>query len=511
MKKILFKFASVCLAMIIFISLFVSSLSVSAYYNSNFSNSKLTIQNYIIDNNSVTDYILSKYSSINLNSKRYIRCVYILNDVYHCRIYECSDLAQIVETDNYYSIDISSRLYYYYSSSKISEIVIGNYKNSSYSFGTFNATSSTIYFNKKFTNFYYSEQDLLSDTTELNMIIDFNFDCGLSAISKNENEHNLYGGYLNRNEETWSAFLQWLVDNQYYTELSRYGLSITANNLCSIAETWWDKKFSPTLFYELIKLNGCNSLSSANQIISWFQTKWDTYINHNYVKIKIESDGDKTHHLSQDIDKDVIDENGNVIVEKDTTVISLLREILRNIINLPADIASSTYGFLNSILSNIADNVYSVCLSIYDLPDTIYNNFVSSINSILDAINNISVNNDNSSTTNINVDVNFNNDTDYNVSFGDLKIVLNNKFAFYNQLTQIDTIFREADFTDESSPEFSFSSVSISDTVVLPDVPLDFSLFDHYRSMIHSIIIAVSYLMFFINLLHRLPDVIGGI
>lgn len=311
----------------------------------------------------------------------------------------------------------------------------------------------------------------------------------------------LYGSYVQKNEETLKAFTDWLIKTEKYKDLSRLGVTVTENNLYSVVDCWWDNKFSPTLFLELVKQNGVNSISTAGSVITWFTARWNEYVSINNAVVEIKTDPDLTHHRAKDVTEDVTttDSSGNTVVvqKKDTEDILVLREILRQIINLPVNVSKSLYSVFYSLLSTIADNTYSMCLAIFDLPDLIYNNFVDPINLILDAINDIHIVSDNSDNNNVDIDIH--NNSDYKVTFDDFQNKLTEKFSFYTQLLELKDIFSNAEF-DETKP-----------VITLANQELDFTLFDENRDMIHSIIIAVAYIFFFSSLLQRIPRVVGGI
>lgn len=301
-------------------------------------------------------------------------------------------------------------------------------------------------------------------------------------------DHRLYGQYMDKNEETWSAFIQWLIDTGQYTELATYGLTATADNIQSLANTWWNNKFSPTLFFNLVKTNGVNTIANAENVMSWFNTKWQQYINHNYVKVPVGEEANSDPHHRANLMTDQTDENGNIT---DTTEVSLLREIVRQLETLPLRIASSVFGMFYSLIDNIATNTYAIASSLNVLPqqlaNMIYNNFVDPLNAIIQAIQS----KDN--------DININHDVDYNTTFQDVQYTLRNKFAFYHQLTEVKTILETTEFSEDKP------------FLTLAGYQLDFSLFDENREVIHKIIVTLAYLNFFLNLLRSLPVYIGGI
>ena len=94
--------------------------------------------------------------------------------------------------------------------------------------------------------------------------------------------------------------------------------------------------------------------------MSWFNTKWNNYINHNYVNVPVGFDSVDTHHRAG-LTTNKTDDEGNIT---DSDEVSLLREILRQIINLPVNIAANTFGMFYSLIDNIATNTYAIASSL---------------------------------------------------------------------------------------------------------------------------------------------------
>lgn len=341
----------------------------------------------------------------------------------------------------------------------------------------------------------------------------------------------LYGGYVEKNEETWSAFLAWLVENEYYTDLAKYGLVVTASNIGSIADTWYENKMSPTLFFEIVKQNGVNSLSSAEKIIGWFNRKWQEYISHNYEKIQVGTGGTKSdpHHRANLI-TDETDEDGNIT---DTLDISILRDILRRLIEIPNDI----YSFFGGVINNIANNIYSLCLYAYDMPENvanaIYNNFVEPLNLILDAINN----SDNSGSDNGIFDDFYNKllavfipDDAYMTSWtNDVTSLINSKFGFLSQFAELKQTIDDYCFPSETllSASVDDGQLELEEYMNYPDFSLtafetehiklnskvriiDWSTFDKYRLWFHRVVVAICYVIFITRRFKRSPNVVAN-
>lgn len=348
-------------------------------------------------------------------------------------------------------------------------------------------------------------------------------------------DYQLYGTYMDKNEETWGAFIQWLIDNEYYTELATYGLTATADNIQSLANTWWENRFSATLFWNLVKTNGVNTLKNAENIIAWFNAKWQQYINHNYVKVPVGEEANSDPHHRAGLMTDKIDEDGNII---DSDEVSLLREIVRQLETLPLRISSSVYGVLYPLMSNMADNIYSLCLMTGNLPEytanAIYNNFVESINLILNAIDNI-----NSDSPLDNIFDDFYNkllsvfipDSEYMTSWeNDVTGLIDSKFGFIGQLADLQQIINTYCFgteqivnyasVDDGQLEFdeymnypSFQIPAFDAGIISSKEPItiiDWSIIDEYRIYLHQIIVAVCYVTFISKRFKRTPNMIAN-
>ncbi len=420
-------------------------------------------------------------------------------------------------------------------------------------------------------NYTVNGTDLSVETLVKNIIYsDFSFKyCGLTVYDTSDNKsivipnlldksdldksdsdnNNLYGTYLYKNEETLKEFCNWLITTEKYKDLSKYNLNIAAENLYSVVDCWWDNKFSPTLFLELVRNNGVNTIATASSIIAWFSARWSEYISINNAVVEIEYDENANvnmHHRATDVTEDITetDENGNVIViqEKDNELLLVLREILRQIINLPANISKSTYVYFHSLVSNIADNIYSLCLSAYDLPqltaNAIYNNFVEPINQILNAINNIEIDNSSSSPLDSIFDDFYNKlfsvfvpDESYMTSWNeDVSGLINSKFGFIGQLAELNQIINTYCFGNEQIVSYasvddgqleleeymnypSFRIPAFNAGIISSNEPItiiDWSIIDEYRIYLHRIIVAVCYTVFISKRFKRTPNMIAN-
>lgn len=312
-------------------------------------------------------------------------------------------------------------------------------------------------------------------------------------------------------DPSFQGFKDWLIKNKKYEDLAQFGISCTENNISSVVDLWTGNYNSVSGFFSSLKSawSTISAVSQAKNIYNWLEQQWQLYkkslITYETIPIK---------------DKDVLnyetdyDEDGNFI-SSETAYLKLILGILntfRNDVNNFSDT-------LSSYISSISVNINRLCNAVSALPQTIanltYNNFVEPFNQILKAIDDISINNSSDNITNNNIDVNIdidnidNTTNNFNIAFGDLQVALESKFSFYNQLTEITNTVQNYTYTD-TAPELILnlgSEIGLPDT----DYKIDFSFYEPYREMIRKIIIAVAYISFAISLLNKLPNIIGGI
>ena len=309
-------------------------------------------------------------------------------------------------------------------------------------------------------------------------------------------------------DPTFQGFKDWLIKNKKYEDLASYGINCTANNVSSIVDLWTGNYNSITSFFTGLKStwSTISAVSQVKNIYNWFEEQWRIYKKSliTYETIPIES---------QVIDSSTdYDEDGNFI-SSETAYLKLILNVLNTFRNDFNNISS----IINDNIIIISNNIYRIASQLSSIPqyiaDSIYNNFVEPFNLVLEAINNIQI--DGSKTTNNNINVNVdidnidNSNNEFSIAFGDLQIALENKFSFYNQLTEITNAVQTYDYGDEATPPEIY--ISAPDNLSIENISLDFSLYEPYREMIKKIIIAVAYISFAISLLHRLPQIIGGI
>lgn len=91
-----------------------------------------------------------------------------------------------------------------------------------------------------------------------------------------------------------------------------------------------------------------------------------------------------------------------------------------------------------------------------------------------------------------------------NNPFDKLSSKFNEKFAFVQQIkTFANNLFNNTDFGD-NLPSFNITFYGITFSLI------DFSIFLSYRSLIHGIILAISWVIFIFKTYKKLPSIIGG-
>ena len=309
-------------------------------------------------------------------------------------------------------------------------------------------------------------------------------------------------------DPSFQGFKDWLIKNKKYEDLAQFGISCTESNISSVVDLWTGNYNSITSFFTGLKStwSTISAVSQAKNIYNWLEQQWQLYKKSliTYETIPIES---------QVIDSSTdYDENGNFI-SSETAYLKLILNVLNTFRNDFNNISS----IINDNIIIISNNIYRIASQLSSIPqyiaDSTYNNFVEPFNLVLEAINSIQI--DGSSTTNNNVNVNVdidnidNSDNEFSIAFGDLQVALENKFSFYNQLTEITNTVQNYDYGDGSIPPEIY--ISTPDNLSVENMSLDFNLYEPYREPIKKIIIAAAYISFAISLLYRLPKIIGGI
>ena len=160
---------------------------------------------------------------------------------------------------------------------------------------------------------------------------------------------------------------------------------------------------------------------------------------------------------------------------------------------------------------NILDNVKNLVKAIGSLPSTIYDAVSSALSGLVDKISSIfDLISDFFSSFFTNL---FNKlkellvflfIPDEDNAFTEIKNVINEKFGFISQFTDLASKLVNLNFSSDV-PSFQFVIYGKNYSII------DWSLYQPYRKYIHSIIIVISYYHFIQRTIKRIPSIIGGI
>lgn len=160
---------------------------------------------------------------------------------------------------------------------------------------------------------------------------------------------------------------------------------------------------------------------------------------------------------------------------------------------------------------NILDNVKNLVKAIGSLPSTIYDAVSSALSGLVDKISSIfDLISDFFSSFFTNL---FNKlkellvflfIPDEDNAFTEIKNVINEKFGFISQFTDLASKLVNLNFSSDV-PAFEFVIYGKKYSII------DWSLYQPYRKYIHSIIIVISYYHFIQRTIKRIPSIIGGI
>ena len=160
---------------------------------------------------------------------------------------------------------------------------------------------------------------------------------------------------------------------------------------------------------------------------------------------------------------------------------------------------------------NILDNVKNLVKSIGSLPSTIYDAVSSALSGLVDKISSIfDLISDFFSSFFTNL---FNKlkellvflfIPDEDNAFTEIKNLINEKFGFISQFTDLASKLVNLNFSSDV-PAFEFTIYGKKYSII------DWSLYQPYRKYIHSIIIVISYYHFIQRTIKRIPSIIGGI
>lgn len=168
-----------------------------------------------------------------------------------------------------------------------------------------------------------------------------------------------------------------------------------------------------------------------------------------------------------------------------TEQIKMSKNILDNVKNLVKAIGSlpsTIYDAVSSALSGLVDKISSIFDLISDFFSSFFTNLFNKLKELLVFL--------------------FIPDEDN--AFTEIKNVINEKFGFISQFTDLASKLVNLNFSSDV-PAFEFTIYGKKYSII------DWSLYQPYRKYIHSIIIVISYYHFIQRTIKRIPSIIGGI
>lgn len=168
-----------------------------------------------------------------------------------------------------------------------------------------------------------------------------------------------------------------------------------------------------------------------------------------------------------------------------TEQIKTSKNILDNVKNLVKAIGSlpiTIYDAVSSALSGLVDKISSIFDLISDFFSSFFTNLFNKLKELLVFL--------------------FIPDEDN--AFTEIKNVINEKFGFISQFTDLASKLVNLKFSSDV-PAFEFTIYGKKYSII------DWSLYQPYRKYIHSIIIVISYYHFIQRTIKRIPSIIGGI
>lgn len=89
--------------------------------------------------------------------------------------------------------------------------------------------------------------------------------------------------------------------------------------------------------------------------------------------------------------------------------------------------------------------------------------------------------------------------------FTDLYNNFNNKFGFIGTIKSvIDELFAYSDYGSDNYPTFTFTYAGVTQNII------DFSIFDNYRQLFHTIVVFVCWVPFLLRTYKKIPNLING-
>ncbi|MCI6581881.1 MAG: hypothetical protein MSH15_07875 [Oscillospiraceae bacterium] len=408
MKNLFKRFTAVIAAVLIFFISVVPS-SVSAYTTVSFDIPFNFYNNSSLDDSTVKtifDNIYNNQSIIDLgySSENSTLCIYEADGTIRIYIQKTDFFVNVgsgcilnFENDGYpkyiyYSFSnnsssISDLLYYSFSLTSISYPGSG-YR--TYNLPVFDSTNNQYFIACINSNYYYGHNlSLMNGYSDSNPDISkplaFFYNYVPSASKPDVSDKLTFTGV--RLGVDKKGFLEWLISEGKESVINSTGFNFTQKQLSLLVDVFDSYGNNSFWFYSSLvktfKLTQ-HSLTGASALLSTLQELYRDYLDYkNSIEIvEITPDDSAKPHWRQDkTDNSLVTD-----LEDDTSVVSILREILRTIIYLPSSIRTS--------FSDLATNIVSIMYNwnrLFDKLDYISPDISGDVDRLIDAINNISV------------------------------------------------------------------------------------------------------------------------
>lgn len=393
-----------------------------------------------------------------------------------------------------------------------------------------------------------------------------------------EKYYNLYG--IDVRDIDKQGFLQWFASNNKIDDIKDCGLNIASENVEYLFDFWNKYKGHPLkmlanlpflCFHLGLTSITYDCITSVAHRLDDLYLEYEQYLLKNASQ-QIEYKGPHPHWRNTDDSE--ADYTLTTDTTEDDTLISLLREILRTLIVMPEQI-SIYFSYLSVYLDSILIDFNRLLYFIDSLPsyiaDSMQIKFTDDIQTIIDAINNISVDVPETPDTTINVEIPDAKQTEVNLFFSDWNTrftnKINEKVPVIGQLSELfnDEFFEKCGIdTNGDGETYSYvtysnlgtvsegGSFGVSDTPKTDDanflvnkfvgqfpgadahyldtveysgdIPhftvnvggqeceiVNTKLYAKYRIQIHAIIIFILYIGYFLSLFKSIPRLIGNV
>ena len=268
-----------------------------------------------------------------------------------------------------------------------------------------------------------------------------------------------------------TGFLDWLNTYGKLSVINSKGFKFVSSQLDLLVDVYNSYGNSPAFFFSSLTktFNISTDIRGAYALLVTIRDLYQEYLQWKnsddlLLTIPKPSVSDSHPHWRDQEDYNLVTDT-----EEDTTVISILRDILRTLIYLPQNIASY-FNFLEIRFNDIIYNFQSQIYLLNNLPDQIssltYNSLINPLTEIKDSINNIDV-----SSPDVSVDVSISEEkqNEINTFFSDWNVkystAINEKIPVISQLSGLfnDEFFEKCGIdTNGDGQVYQYYSTSVS-------------------------------------------------